>query len=356
MEKQITIIIPTYNMEKYIGKCLDSLLIPELDEVEVLVVNDGSKDRSSEIAHSYADRYPQSIWVIDKSNGNYGSCINAALPLASGRYVKVLDSDDSFNSDSFSTFVKILRECSSDVILTDYDIVDENGNITKEFKPNILEVCVNWPFEKILKAINVFSQMHGITYRTEHLRNLNYHQTEGISYTDTEWTYAPLALAESFSYYNNVGAVYRYLVGRDGQTMDPSQFQKKLPEQFKVLLSRASTFEKYKDTVSNSQLDFLKQGFLNQSHYIYLRILGSKSASMKEVLCEFEKNLKVVSPVLYEEIGNLNYTPSTPYKMVKQFRKSQNPSTFKIPFVQVLRRKFNGTLTALPLKYINAKY
>lgn len=66
-------------MEAYIGKCLDSLLIPEFDQVEVLVVNDGSKDRSSEIAHSYAERYPDSIRVIDKPNGNYGSCINAAL-------------------------------------------------------------------------------------------------------------------------------------------------------------------------------------------------------------------------------------------------------------------------------------
>ena len=73
MEKQISIIIPTYNMEAYIGKCLDSLLIPEFDAVEVLVVNDGSKDRSSEIAHSYADRYPGSIRVIDKPNGNSGS-------------------------------------------------------------------------------------------------------------------------------------------------------------------------------------------------------------------------------------------------------------------------------------------
>jgi len=66
MEKQITIIIPTYNMERYIGKCIESLLIPELNEVEVLVVNDGSRDNSSAIAHNYADRYPDSIKVIDK--------------------------------------------------------------------------------------------------------------------------------------------------------------------------------------------------------------------------------------------------------------------------------------------------
>lgn len=106
MEKQISIIIPTYNMEKYIGQCLDSLLIPEFDEVEILVVNDGYKDRSSEIAHSYANRYPDSIRVIDKSNGNYGSCINAALPVATGRYVKILDADDSFDTAEISKFYR----------------------------------------------------------------------------------------------------------------------------------------------------------------------------------------------------------------------------------------------------------
>ena len=77
MEKLISIIIPTYNMEAYILKALESLVIPRnLDALDVLVINDGSKDRSSELAHSFADKYPQSFRVIDKENGNYGSCIN----------------------------------------------------------------------------------------------------------------------------------------------------------------------------------------------------------------------------------------------------------------------------------------
>ncbi|MDE5929626.1 MAG: glycosyltransferase family 2 protein, partial [Muribaculaceae bacterium] len=129
MEKQISIIIPTYNMEKYIGKCLDSLLTPEFEQVEVLVVNDGSKDRSSEIAHGYADRYSGSIRVIDKPNGNYGSCINAALPLATGRYVKVLDADDTFDTEAFSELVRMLADIDDDVVVTPFTVVDTDGNI-----------------------------------------------------------------------------------------------------------------------------------------------------------------------------------------------------------------------------------
>ena len=69
MEKQISIIIPTCNMERYISQCLESLLIPNLSDVEILVINDGSKDRSSDIAHDYERRFPESIRVIDKPNG-----------------------------------------------------------------------------------------------------------------------------------------------------------------------------------------------------------------------------------------------------------------------------------------------
>ena len=81
MDKILSIIVPTYNMEKYLQNCLDSLLLSEkqMQDYEVWIINDGSKDRSSEIAHSYELRYPDTFRVVDKNNGNYGSCINCGL-------------------------------------------------------------------------------------------------------------------------------------------------------------------------------------------------------------------------------------------------------------------------------------
>ena len=74
MEKLLTLIVPTYNMEQYLERCLTSLIIDsdQMDLMQVLVINDGSKDRSSEIAHSFEDKYPDTYMVIDKENGNYG--------------------------------------------------------------------------------------------------------------------------------------------------------------------------------------------------------------------------------------------------------------------------------------------
>mgnify|MGYP002624493917 CR=1 FL=1 len=93
MNKTLTIVVPTYNMDRYLERCLDSLILPEMlmERLEVLVVNDGSKDKSSEIAHSYEKKYPQTFRVIDKENGNYGSCVNRGLKEATGKYIKNLD-------------------------------------------------------------------------------------------------------------------------------------------------------------------------------------------------------------------------------------------------------------------------
>ena len=111
MEKILTIVIPTYNMERYLEKCLTSLIIDDQDlmnQVEVLIVNDGSKDRSSEIAHSYQDKYSNTFRVIDKENGNYGSCVNRGLSEATGKYIKILDADDSFFKDGYVAYINKL--------------------------------------------------------------------------------------------------------------------------------------------------------------------------------------------------------------------------------------------------------
>ena len=107
MNKILTIIIPTYNMEKYLRRCLDSLIIDEegMKQLEVLVINDDSKDSSSQIAHEYQDKYPDTYRVIDKENGNYGSCINRGLKETTGKYVKVLDADDWFDNKSLMLFL-----------------------------------------------------------------------------------------------------------------------------------------------------------------------------------------------------------------------------------------------------------
>ena len=119
--KILSIAIPTYNMERYLGRCLDSLVAARrTDALEIIVVNDGSTDCSSEIAHRYAKEHPNSIIVIDKKNGNYGSCVNAALKVATGKYFRVLDSDDWVDTDGLVQLLDKLKNAEADAVVTHF--------------------------------------------------------------------------------------------------------------------------------------------------------------------------------------------------------------------------------------------
>ncbi|MBR3921517.1 MAG: glycosyltransferase [Kiritimatiellae bacterium] len=220
--KLLSIVVPAYNMSDYLPKCLGSIIVDDkglLQKLEVIVVNDGSKDRTSEIAHDFEAKYPDVFRVIDKDNGNYGSCINAALPIVSGAFVKILDADDSFDTAAFAKMLQRLDESERsaeqvDLLLTDFVEVDENGS-EKLLRSMQLQ-------DGVLLAVDTIDRMpllymHSIAYRTENLRRLKYRQTEGVSYTDNEWTYYPMKLVRRIRYERL--PVYRYLVGRAGQTM-----------------------------------------------------------------------------------------------------------------------------------------
>ena len=212
-------------MEALLPRCLDSLLVDgALEHIEAIVVNDGSKDGSLAVANSYRERFPDSVTVIDKPNGNYGSTINAALPVAKGKYVKILDSDDYFNSQSLLDFLAELQTIEADIAVTHFTVLRADGK-TELSKYNVYGK-EPYTYGKVYYLDNVlndgyirFFLMHGLTYRTEMLRQMNYRQTEGVSYTDLEWATYPLFVAQNIVFYNI--DLYQYNMAREGQTMDP---------------------------------------------------------------------------------------------------------------------------------------
>ena len=106
----LSVIIPAYNMESYLERCLQSLLVEAemLPMLDILVMNDGSRDATSKIGHRYQELYPGTIRVIDKENGHYGSCVNRGLEEARGTFVKILDADDSFSTEVLVRFLSFL--------------------------------------------------------------------------------------------------------------------------------------------------------------------------------------------------------------------------------------------------------
>lgn len=288
-------------MEKFLPYCLDSLLIEQrLENVEVLVVNDGSTDRTSAIAHEYEERLRGVVRVIDKHNGNYGSCINRGLKEATGRYIKILDADDSFDTYNFELFVLFLTDTDADLIVSDYDIVDENRKVSKSIRYDL--PSGTHPIEDMC-AVPAFMgmQMHGVAYRRGLLQQLGYVQTEGISYTDHQWISTPMMAVKTVSYFSK--SLYKYLVGREGQTMNPEVKARRISHIAECALSMCRDYEKLKEYVSDALRPYLYGKMLYMLKEVYVFCFLHYSTQLKTFLCKFDDDLKDTSIEMYFQVS-----------------------------------------------------
>ena len=211
-------------------------------KIEVLVIIDGATDYSSEIAHIFQKKHPDTFVVIDKSNGNYGSCINRGLQEATGKYIKILDADDYFDPVVFEDYILFLYSVDSDMVVNNFCSINEHGRGKKIKRYFLGKDRTTIAFDdKIAKKFLKYNlQMHAVAYKTENLRKIGYKQTEGISYTDQEWTFIPLKTVYTVSYYSRV--LYYYLIGRVGQTMDPTVFYKSFHQDEICILRKLTDF------------------------------------------------------------------------------------------------------------------
>lgn len=308
MSKLLSIIVPTYNMQAYLDKCLTSLIVGEPDDelmqsLEVIVVNDGSTDQSSDIAHGYEERYPETFRVIDKENGNYGSCINAALPLAIGKYVKVIDADDSVDTNNLGLLLSTMAVTEADLFLTNTITVDEEGNQVGTYGYTIhQENTIKVPLSKMLDD-NRFCRnirMHNVAYRTEILRKINYKQTEGVSYTDNEWIFLPMSAVEEVCVFPYT--VYKYLTGRERQTVSRKQRRLHFCDEAAVAFSLLS---KYKDLVaSETGKRYARQFLLEHLRILYRLQFGCFYYKLSE-FAQFDKRIQKEYPEIYAELGQM---------------------------------------------------
>lgn len=344
MAKILTIVIPTYNMEKYLDKCLTSLIIDDrelMQQLEVLVINDGSKDKSSEIGHLYQEKYPDTIRVIDKENGNYGSCINRGLKEAKGAYIKILDADDSFEKEVFALFLLRLRDVDVDSVITDFDYVDTNGQLKK--KENIKyphNVIMN--LSESMKYHPLGLTMHAITYKTEMLKRINYVQPEGISYTDQIWVNEPLASCSQIIYMPIL--IYKYLIGREGQTMSPKNLQMNISHQVTCAIEMVKTINKF--SVDTDSRKFVTKKALHTLKALYLDYLYHYPELGLEDLDALDSFVYRENMEIYEMLNNSTFNSFIKYKFIKEWRQHKLKS---VSFIEFLLYKFSLIINRLTL-------
>lgn len=277
MEKILSVCIPSYNMEKYLRRNLDSFLVPEcLDALELIVVNDGSKDGTLEIANEYKAKYPNTVVVIDKPNGHYGSCVNAALKIATGKYFRIVDADDWVDSAALSVVIQSMSLIDVDMVYTQYSTyheTDGSSHVEEDVAIMPWGMTVNLNDVKFDKYLH----MHQVSYRLDLLKHIDYHQTEGVCYTDTEYDFIPCIHAKTIHPIQI--SFYQYFVGRNDQSMAPAVIARNFMHLYKVL---ESIIDYPKPENANSNYDFLRNRYIDTLFgYLIDAIFTSRASNLE---------------------------------------------------------------------------
>lgn len=226
MKKLLSVVIPVYKVEKYIDKCLSSLIVHEdqLQLLDIVVVNDGTPDKSAEMARVYEKKYPGVFRVIDQENRGHGGAWNHGTELAQGKYLFYLDSDDWFETCEFSKLIECLKTCDTDMVMLDNKIyyaatnkyVDTNRHI--EFEPEKIYDVDKFDWIATGHGYNM-TYAHDTIYRTEIMHKYMPLFCEHVMYDDVALQGIPISIFSTFIYANL--DIYRYYIGRPGQSFDP---------------------------------------------------------------------------------------------------------------------------------------
>lgn len=291
MNKLVTISIAAYNVEKYLNQTLDSLCDSRiLDDIEVIVVDDGSKDNTYKIAEKYTQKYPRTFIAVHKENGGWGSTVNYSIKHAGGKYFRILDGDDLVNTQNFVEFLKKLKEFDADVFFSPYiRFDDESGKIIESFfsdKSNLVNKIIN------INEINKKNfAMHSLTFATDLLRKNKISLMENCFYTDAEY------IAKAMSFVNTAVVtdlpVYKYRIGREGQSVSIEGLKKHYSDAEKVARELVC-FSKSDLWVNN---DFLNEQTKRSIVYSYQALVISNH---KDNLCEFDLFLKNAGLIFYD--------------------------------------------------------
>ncbi|MCR4776321.1 MAG: glycosyltransferase family 2 protein [Saccharofermentans sp.] len=273
--KILSVAIPCYNSQDYMGNAVESLLEAG-DDIDIIIVDDGSTDDTALIADKYAEKYPDMIRVIHKQNGGHGSAVNAGIDNAKGLYFKVLDSDDRLDPAVLAEVMDALRfynkeEQPLDMLVTNY-VYDKLG--TPDCKKKIMSyegkipekfVC-SWELCNFGKGDYLL--MHSIIFRTQLLRDCGLRLPEHTFYVDNIYVYEPLLKVERIYYLNR--NLYYYFIGREDQSVNEAVMIKRVDQQLKVNYLMLDYYLENRDTMCENKRRFAYM-------YNYLEIITTVS-------------------------------------------------------------------------------
>lgn len=240
--KLLTVTVPCYNSAAYMDKCINTLLVGG-DRVEIIIINDGSKDNTGEIADKYAAEYPNIVKVVHQENGGHGEGINQGIKHATGKYFKVVDSDDWLDVDGFPAMLDFLENNDVDMLVYNFLYAHDNKKLdsTIRFK-NIFPVGKIISFEET-KPFKVHQclTIHTCTFRTDILKESKVELPKHMFYEDNLFVFTPLPYVKKLAYLDI--DLYYYYIGREDQSVNEQIIMKRYVQQLNASRLLACTHD-----------------------------------------------------------------------------------------------------------------
>ena len=316
--KLISFAIPCYNSAEYMEKCIDSLLKAG-EEAEILIVNDGStKDNTAEIADRYQEKYPTICKAIHKENGGHGDAVNCGIKNATGKYYKVVDSDDWLEETALKKVMDVIRSFEGkeevpDAVIANY-VYEHTYTNTQRVVHYRKKLPINrlFDFEESKKfGVGQFLAMHSVIYRTQVLKDINLELPKHTFYVDNIFVYTPLPFIKKF-YYIDVD-LYRYFIGREDQSVNEAVQLKRNDQMIRVAKTMVSKYD-----VSEFKKDRPKLCHYMKEYSFIIVVLssiflikeGTKDALEKKK--DLWKYLKENAPYVYKKCKH-KFTAITKY-------------------------------------------
>ena len=307
--KYITFTIPSYNSQDYMRHVIDNLVAVG-EDIEVIIVNDGSTDDTGKIADEYEKKYPNIVKAIQKENGGHGSGVMAGLRAASGLYYKVVDSDDWIETNDVKTMLDLIKKhieekVDIDLYITNYvyEHASDHSAFSMHYRKFLpIDTVFTWNDIKRIGLETVFL-MHSLMYRTEKLRTSGMDLPNHTFYVDDIYAYVPLPFMHNI-YYHDLD-FYHYFIGRSDQSINYGIMCKRYEQQmrvFKIMFESYSleTLKQYPKHLYQYMWQFL----MIIGAVTFMTIVGTKEDKpiRKKVFKDFQAELKNIDIKLFNKL------------------------------------------------------